>query len=114
TNDAADCAAYYEPFRSDRARNPARLADYDFGTTDVSLDLPINLQSSFAHDPKTLANDLQIIADHRLGAGLQWALARLLLCVTAPGAGGRSRFERMGLCGRAARKHGSPWAGGRR
>src|SRR5690606_3645847 len=95
-NDAGDPPAHDHALGGDGARDPALLADDDFGAGHVALDLAVDLQRALADDLQALADDLQVVADHRLVAGVRPARHSDAGALARTGAG-RHRLERLGL-----------------
>src|SRR5262249_15921090 len=75
-NNTGDPGAHDHALGGNGAGHPALLTDDDFRTPDVALDFTVNLQRSLADDSETRANDLEIVADHRLGPWLGRTLVR--------------------------------------
>ena len=59
-------AAHHHLPAGHHARHLALFADDDLGRLHVALDLAVDLQHAAADDLQPLADDLEIVADHRL------------------------------------------------
>ena len=69
TNDSRDCTADDYLLTRDHSRHFALLTDYDFSGQYVTLNLAVDLKDTTTYDPQALANDLEIVPDHRFFAG---------------------------------------------
>src|SRR5204863_7048905 len=104
-NDAIDLTAHDHLLTRDHAGHLAPLADDDLGGLHISLDLAIDLQHAATDDLEPLANDLEVVADHRLLPARRGAEPVLCSAAIETGFAGLGPF---GLGRRATHEHGSP------
>lgn len=68
-NDTRDRTADDYLLARDHSGHFALLTDYDFSGQYVTLNLAVDLKDTTTYDPQTLADDLEVVTDHRFFAG---------------------------------------------
>src|SRR5262245_39973164 len=74
-NDPGDAPAHDHALGGDGAGHFSLVADDELGAGHVAFDFAVDLQCPATDDLEALADDLEIVADHRLAAGVRWARA---------------------------------------